>query len=238
MTEQPLQIVILAGGLGTRVSSVSNSVPKSMLDINGRPFIAYQLQMLQRNGIKRVLICAGHLGEKIQSFVGDGSSLGMDIEFSFDGTNLLGTAGAIRRALPGIAENFFVTYGDSYLRCDYSAIQSVFFRSEKSALMTVYKNSGKWDKSNVEFVNHQVVAYDKKKGNPRMCHIDYGLGLFKRQAFERIKHEEAFDLATLYQQLLGEGELEAYEVTERFYEIGSPEGLEETRRYLALQSEV
>lgn len=148
-----LPVVILAGGLGTRIRQFGENVPKALLDINGEPFLGHQLRLLHKNGIRHVVLCIGHLAEQIETFTGDGSRFGMKIEYSYDGPVLLGTGGAIRKALPKLDDAFFVLYGDSYLTCDFSAVQQTFQRSGKKALMTVLKNDGKWDKSNVEFAD-------------------------------------------------------------------------------------
>lgn len=230
-----LPVAILAGGVATRLRPLTETIPKALVDVNGEPFIAHQLRLLRAKGIERVIICAGYLGEMIQECVGNGVRFGLQVEFSFDGPRLLGTGGAIKKALPLLGDAFFVLYGDSYLPCDYRAVQTEFDKSGRLALMTVFRNDGRWDKSNVEFVDGRVGAYDKRHHTPRMHHIDYGLGVFKQSAFEIVPEEQPYDLAMLYQDLLAKGELAAYEVGQRFYEIGSLEGLEETRRYLAEQ---
>lgn len=226
-------VVILAGGLATRLRPLTETIPKALVAVDGEPFIAHQLRLLRANGIRRAVICTGYLGDMIQEYVGDGRRLGMDVQFSFDGPRLLGTAGAIKRAGPLLEETFFVLYGDSYLPCDYRAVQSAFEQSGKLALMTVYRNEGRWDSSNVAYMNGRILAYDKRQRTPEMHHIDYGLGMFDRRAFDALSDNEPSDLATLYQSLLQQGELAAFEVEQRFYEIGSFAGLEELRRFLA-----
>lgn len=228
-----LDVAILAGGLGTRLHPATRKVPKSLLEVHGEPFIAHQLRLLRHEGLARVVVCAGHLGEMIREFVGDGSRFGLAADFSMDGPALLGTAGALRKALPLLSDSFFVLYGDSYLPCDYRAVQDSFLKSGKTACMTIHRNEGQWDKSNVEYADGKLVAYDKKHRTPGMLYIDYGLGVFKRGAFAHVPPGEHYDLAHLYQELLRRGEVAAYEVSQRFYEIGSPQGLKEARNYLA-----
>lgn len=230
-----LPVAILAGGVATRLRPLTETIPKAMVDVNGEPFVAHQLRLLRANGIERVIICAGYLGEMIQGYVGDGARFGLQVAFSFDGSRLLGTGGAIKKALPVLGDAFFVLYGDSYLPCDYRAVQTTFTSSGRLALMTVFRNAGHWDSSNVEFANGRIIAYDKQHRTPEMHYIDYGLGVFKHSAFDKVPDDQPSDLATLYQDLLAQGELAAYETGQRFYEIGSLEGLEETRRYLAVQ---
>jgi NDP-sugar pyrophosphorylase family protein len=229
-------VAILAGGLATRLKPVTEKIPKSLVDINGEPFIAHQLKLLRANGVTRAVICAGFLGEMIQATTGDGKNFGVRVEYSFDYPKLLGTAGAIKKALPLLGEKFFTLYGDSYLPCDYRAVQAAFDASGKKALMTVFRNEGQWDTSNVEFADGRIVAYSKQQRTSRMNFIDYGLGVFQRAAFDEVPSDSPFDLATLYQQLLQRGELAGFEVRQRFYEIGSFAGIEETRRFLANQT--
>lgn len=228
-----LQVVILAGGLGTRIRQLGGNVPKALLDINGTPFLEHQFKLLRDNGVRKVLMCVAHLSEQIETFAGDGSRFGLEVVFSHDGPELLGTGGAIRRALAKIEENFFVLYGDSYLTCDFAAVQHKFLTSGKNALMTVFENHGKFDKSNVEFSNGEIAIYDKTLNSPAMKHIDYGLGLFKRKVFEVLPEGKKIDLANIYAEELKRGQLAAFEVPERFYEIGSPEGLNELRELLS-----
>jgi NDP-sugar pyrophosphorylase family protein len=227
-----LPVAILAGGLATRLRPVTEKVPKSLVELNGEPFIAHQLRLLQARGVRRVVLCAGFLGEMIRDVVRDGREFGVEVEYSFDGAALLGTAGAIKNALPLLGEAFLTLYGDSYLTCDYAALARAFEESGKLALMTVFRNLGKWDTSNVEFRGGEILAYSKKNRTPQMEYIDYGLGVFSGKAFERVPAGQAFDLAELYGEVLAEGQLAGYEVRERFYEIGSVAGLEETSQYL------
>jgi NDP-sugar pyrophosphorylase family protein len=229
-------VAILAGGVALRLRPLTQTIPKALIDVNGEPFIAHQLRLLRANGIERVIVCTGYLHEMIQSYIGDGGRFGLQVGFSFDGPRLVGTGGAIKNALPLLGDAFFVLYGDSYLSCDYRAVQDQFERRDRLAMMTVFRNDGRWDRSNVEFLDGQILAYDKQNQTLSMHYLDYGLGVFKRAAFESVPDGQQYDLATLYQDLLAHGELAAYETSRRFYEVGSLKGLEETRRYLAVQS--
>ena len=235
MTDYPelMPVVILAGGYATRLRPLTEHIPKSLIDVGGRPFLWHQLELLKRNGVRRVLLALGYLGESIQRRFGDGSDLGISIEYSYDGAAPLGTAGALRHALSLLPEQFFVLYGDSYLMCDYRSIESAFRLSGLPAMMTVYRNNGSFDSSNVEYDGTRIVQYDKANRTPSMRHIDYGLGSFQRAVFEAIPAGEKRDLADVYRDLLGAGKLAAFEVHQRFYEIGSLQGLHETRELLS-----
>ncbi len=228
-----LTVAILAGGLATRLHPITEKIPKSLLEVNGEPFVTHQLRLLRSNGIGRVVLCVGHLGALIRTAIGDGSALGLQVDYSFDEPALLGTAGAIRKALPQVGDPFFVMYGDSYLPCDYGAIAKNFESAGALGMMTVFRNEGKWDASNVEFEAGRILAYSKSNWTPRMRHIDYGLGVFRAGAFENLPLLEACDLTQVYTDLLESNQLAAFEVHERFYEIGSPAGLRETAEFLA-----
>jgi NDP-sugar pyrophosphorylase family protein len=181
-------------------------------------------------------LCLGHLGERVVESVGDGSAFGLEVAYAFDGPQLRGTAGALRRALPLLGPAFFVLYGDSYLTCDYASVQHAYEAAGKLSLMTVFRNEGAWDSSNVEFQDGLILAYDKVARTERMRYIDYGLGVFDSRAFDVVPETGPYDLAKVYQEMLERGQLTGIEVTERFYEIGSVVGLEETRRHLAARA--
>jgi len=227
-----LPAAILAGGVATRLQPLTGKIPKSLVPINGEPFIAHQLRLLKSRGLQNVILCVGHLSEMIREYVGDGEVFGLKVEYSQDGPVPLGTAGAIRNAMPLLGRAFFVLYGDSYLLCDYGAVQSRFFELAKAGLMTVFRNEGQWDTSNVELQHGLIVDYNKRTLTPRMHHIDYGLGVFQESVFTTLPPGPG-DLAEVYQNLLARNELGTVEITERFYEVGSHPGLAEFKKFLA-----
>lgn len=224
-------IVIIAGGVASRLRPLTINIPKSMLLVAGKPFIEHQLLLLKEKGFRRVVICSGYLSKQIEDCVGDGGGFGLSVNFSIDGERLLGTGGAIKKALPLLTDVFFVTYGDSYLDINYEDIYSYYCLEQKVGLMTILKNENEWDKSNADFVNKRIVAYDKSNVD-NMRYIDYGLSILNKTAFETWKENEIFDLAELYKKLIAKEEMLGYEVVNRFYEIGSSKGLEDTERYL------
>jgi NDP-sugar pyrophosphorylase family protein len=228
-----LPVAILAGGLATRLRPLTETIPKALVEICGEPFLAHQLRLLPRAGIERVVLCVGYCGDQIRHFVGDGRAFGLTVEYSFDGPKLLGTAGALKKALPLLGDEFFVLYGDSYLPCDYLAVERAFHASGKSALMTVFRNDGQWDYSNVEFSESSILTYDKTNRTAAMRHIDYGLGVIRREPFDGLPEGEPADLAMLYQDLLRRGELAGFELLARFYEIGSPQGIRDLEEFLS-----
>lgn len=227
------QILILAGGLATRLRPLTEKIPKSLVSINNEPFIVHQLRLLHQNNIKDIILCIGFLGEQIIEVVGNGHRFGVNVRYLFDGPQLLGTGGAIKQALPHLQDEFFVINGDSYLLCDYQAVARTFTKANKLGLMTVFRNQGCWDSSNVEFHDNQIIVYDKKNRNDNMHYIDYGLGVFHQKAFEKIPPNQYYDLATLYQDLLKDNQLAAHEVTQRFYEIGSFSGIDDLNHFLS-----
>jgi NDP-sugar pyrophosphorylase family protein len=226
-------VIILAGGLATRLRPITEKIPKALIEVGGQPFIAHQLRLLRSRGIERVIISTWYRGEMIRDYVGNGSQFGIHVEYISDGDNPLGTGGAIHRALKLLDGPFFVLYGDSYLPCDYAEIQAFFCAEKQPGLMTVYRNQGKWDTSNVEMADGQILAYDKVNQTSRMAFIDYGLGMFVPDAFTHLADGQRADLADIYQALVSQKHLLAYEVKQRFYEIGSFDGLRELDELLA-----
>ena len=228
-----LPVAILAGGLATRLRPLTERVPKILLDIGGRSFAEHQIDLLRRAGVDRVVYCLGYLGEPVARFLGDGSRWQIRFSYVFDGDRPLGTGGALRLAVPLLGSAFFVMYGDSYLECYFGAVERAFRTSEKPGLMTVFRNENQWDRSNVAYEGGRIIRYDKTGTDPTMQHIDYGLGILTPEAFDAdLPEAGVLDLAVVYQRLIARGALAGFEVHERFYEIGSLEGLEELRAKL------
>lgn len=225
-------VAILAGGLATRLRPITEEIPKSLIEVAGEPFICHQLEYLRKQGVNSVVLCIGFLGEMIQEVVGDGSRWDMHIRYSPDGPSLLGTGGALRQALSMLGEHFFILYGDSYLPIDFSDVEKTYAASGKRGLMTVLKNQNRWDKSNVEFDAGQIAEYNKTVIRPQMHYIDYGLGILTSTALQAYPARQSFDLSKVYNDLSLAGELAGYEVFERFYEIGSHQGIADTQAYL------
>jgi MurNAc alpha-1-phosphate uridylyltransferase len=232
-----LPVAILAGGLATRLRPVTEKIPKALLEIAGKPFIYRQLESLRGQGISKVVLCVGYLGERIQAAVQDGRAFSLDVAYSYDGPALLGTGGALQQALPLLGDHFFVLYGDSFLTCNFSAVQQEYIRSAKPALMTVFRNENRWDKSNVLYCDGRIVEYNKHAPKAEMCHVDYGLGILSREVLARHSDKQAqgqaFDLADVYHALSLTDQLAGFEVSERFYEIGSHAGLQEAEHYFS-----
>jgi NDP-sugar pyrophosphorylase family protein len=221
-----VQMVVLAGGLATRLGALTHNLPKSMVKINGKPFLEHQLEMFKRSGFNRVLICLGHLGEQIESYFSDGSRFDIDIRYSCE-DKPLGTAGALKNAATLLDDKFFTIYGDSYINPDFEDIWNVFQSKNKQGLMTVYKNNNLYDSSNTVISGDRVTRYDKRNKTPDMACIEYGVNLFHRDILARIPKNCFYELGDVFISLIADNELLAYEVKERFYEIGSLSGLQD-----------
>jgi NDP-sugar pyrophosphorylase family protein len=228
-------VAILAGGLATRLRPITEKIPKALISVAGQPFLAHQLRLLQRAGIRHVVLCVGYRGEMIEQEFEDGRKFEVELSYSFDGPELLGTGGALKKALPLLGQRFFVLYGDSYLPIDYAAPARAFVASGKPGLMTVFRNEGRWDTSNVWFRDGAIKSYSKKERTPEMRHIDYGLGILDSNVLAAWPDGKAFDLADVYRDLIARNELAGFEVKRRFYEIGSQEGLAELDAMLRSQ---
>jgi NDP-sugar pyrophosphorylase family protein len=227
MTSSALPVALLAGGMATRLRPITEKIPKLLVEVADEPFFSHQIRLLKKNGLTRIVLCVGYLGEMIVERYGDGADWGVQIEYVFDGPKLLGTGGALIAALPKLGDAFYVLYGDSYLPIDYRAVGDFFLQSNKLGLMTVYENHGRYDTSNVWFAGGEIKVYDKKNKVPQMHHIDYGLGVFRTAAFDGFPRDTVVDLAEVQKALVSRHQLAGYEIKERFYEIGSHEGLNE-----------
>ncbi len=225
-------VVILSGGLATRLYPATLKIPKSLIEVAGKPFIFHQLALLKRQGVCNVVLCVGKFGEMIQDYVGDGHAWGLKVQYSYDGDVLLGTGGSIKKACALLPETFLVLYGDSFLDVSLKPILEQFESEGKPALMTVYRNKNKWDKSNILFKNGRVVKYDKKNPIPEMEHLDYGINILRKSIFNDWPDGTPFDLSEVFTKLIEKGEVSAFEVFKRFYEIGSIQGIKETEQYL------
>jgi NDP-sugar pyrophosphorylase family protein len=232
MTSADLPVAILAGGMATRLRPITEKIPKLLVEVAGEPFFSHQLRLLKAAGLTRIVLCIGYLGQQIVDLYDDGAKWGVRIDYAFDGPKLLGTGGALIAALPKLGDAFYVLYGDSYLPIDYRAVGEFFLRSGQLGLMTVYENHGRFDTSNVWFENGEIKRYDKKDKVPEMHHIDYGLGVFRAGAFDSFPRDAVVDLAEVQKSLVARRQLAGYEIKERFYEIGSHEGLQELDRLL------
>lgn len=224
-----LPVAILAGGRGTRLGEIARDRPKALARVAGEPFVFHQLRLLARQGARRVVLCVGHLGDQIAEAVGDGARFGLDVRYAFDGAEPVGTAGALRQALPLLGEAFLVTYGDTYLTIDHRSVQRAFEHEALPGLMTVLENEGRWGVSNAVLEHGRVTAYDKRTPPPAARWIDYGLLAFAAGVLEE---DGAADLADVCSRLAARGRFAGFLATTRFYEIGTPEALSEADRFL------
>lgn len=213
--------------MATRLRPITEKIPKLLVEVAGEPFFSHQIRLLKAAGLTHIVLCVGYLGEKIVEQYGNGSNWGVKIDYAFDGPKLLGTGGALIAALPKLGDAFYVLYGDSYLPIDYRAVGNFFINSGQLGLMTVYENQGRYDTSNVWFEDGKIKVYDKKVRLPQMHHIDYGLGVFRAAAFDGFARDTVVDLAEVQKSLVARHQLAGYEMQQRFYEIGSHEGLQE-----------
>ena len=222
-----LPVAILAGGLGTRLGKKALNKAKVLIDVAGKPFISRQLNYLSDQGIKDIVICVGHLGNQIKNYIGNGSKYNLNVSYSDDSDRLLGTGGSIKKACQILGEHFFILYGDSFLPVNFTLIEKAYFQEKKPALMTVLKNKGRWDKSNAYFKD-KCVKYNKKKPQKNMDYIDYGLTIVRNSIFSDFPSNEVFDLADVFENLSNKSLLAGFEIYDRFYEIGSINGLNDT----------
>lgn len=227
-----LPLAVLAGGFAVRLGELTKEIPKCLVEINGKPFVNWQIELLSAAGFTDFIFCTSYKSNLVQEYLGDGSKWNVSIRYSLDGTEQLGTGGAIRNALPILGEKFAVIYGDSYLPTNYFEVEDHFLRTSSLAMMTVFENNNLLDNSNVEFSNEKILNYSKNSNNSKMRHIDYGLTYFNSRSFENYRPGSKFDLAELCSNLASMGKLDGHLVHERFYEVGSFSGITDLSDYL------
>lgn len=230
-----MQAAVIAGGRGTRLGSLTESLPKPMVEVHGKPFLLYELSLLKRSGISDFVLCVGYLGSKIQEYFQNGDKLGIRIRYSFDGEKPLGVMGALKKAEHLLADKFFMTYADGYLRADYRRAMELFERSDRLAMMFVFENQNKYGKSDVEVLDGRVVNFSKNSQTPEMTFINYGVTLLRKRALELVPENEESGEEGFFGKLIKKGELLAYEVYDRFYEIGTAQGLSEFGEYIQVE---
>lgn len=227
-----MQMVILCGGLATRLGNIAKDTPKSMINIEGKPFLEYQIENLKKNSIKDIVLCVGHLSEKIKDHFGNGKKFGVNIKYSQDGEKPLGPIGSIKNAQSLLDDAFYIMYGDSYLRFDFQKVYSYFLKEHKLGLMVVYKNYDQYDMSNLVVNNNIVTGYNKTKKTKDMIYIDYGASILRKKSLDLIPKNTYYTTGEFFTNLIKNHELLAFEVKNRFYHIGTPESLEGFRAYI------
>jgi MurNAc alpha-1-phosphate uridylyltransferase len=232
-----MQAVILAGGLGTRMRPYTENSPKCLLPVRGRPFIDYQMELLRAGGIGEVVICLGNLGEMVEAHLRDIANLGMSVRYSWDGAVPLGTAGALKQAEPLLEERFILTWGDSYVRVDHAAMFAAHRARPEGVIgtMGVFCNRGAYDASNVEIDGDKVARYEKGSADRQFTHIDAGVSILERKALAEIPPKKNLSLDQYFSSWASRGDLGAFPIDERFYEVGSWAGLADFEAFLSTQ---
>jgi len=228
-----MQMVLLCGGLATRLGNIAKDTPKSMIKIEGKPFLEYQIENLKKNSIKDIVLCVGHLSEKIKNYFGNGKEFGVKIRYSHDGKKPLGPIGAIKNAQSFLEDIFYIMYGDSFLMFDLKKVYSYFLKEKKMGLMVVYKNYDKYDKSNLIVKNNMVTGYNEYEKTKDMIYIDYGASLLRKKSLNLIPKDTYYTTGEFFTNLIKKHELLAYEAKKRFYHIGNPDALEEFRAFIS-----
>lgn len=226
-----LPMVILAGGLATRLRPLTKNIPKAIAIVAGKPFIFWQLELLKKCNFKNVIILTGYLGEKIEKLVGNGKNFNLDIRYYNDGDVLLGTGGAVKKISKNLPDHFFLMYGDTYLPINFKRVEDFFFLNKLNNVMTIAQNKDYEKFYNVYFKNNKILSYDKKNKTKKANYIDYGLSIFSKDTFFKTK-KNAFNLDLIFQKLINRNDIKGYIVHKSFYEINTIKSLELTEHYL------
>tara|TARA_B100001741_G_C16485972_1_gene567271 strand:- start:203 stop:889 length:687 start_codon:yes stop_codon:yes gene_type:complete len=221
------EAIILCGGKGSRVSKFTKQIPKCLININGKPFLYYQLKLLKKNNINDVIISVGYLSEKVRDYIKNNIDF-INIKIKDDGKRLLGTGGAVLKSINYLKKNFFIIYGDSYFNFKLKKL----VKKKNLATMAIFKNNSKYDKSNIELKNSKKILYHKNRKDKKLQFIDYGASYINKQIFEGTKKNVKFDLSELFEEISKNNMLSGYKVKKRFYEIGSYDGIKDFKNYL------
>lgn len=230
-----MQAVILAGGLGTRLGSLTRTMPKPMMQVAGIPYLEHQLRLLEQQSIRDVVLLTGYLGEKIEEYFGDGGRFGLALRYSRE-PQPLGTAGALREAGPMLADSFVLIYGDSYLPVSYPAVHEQLVASGAQGLMVVYGDqSGDTSvKKNVDVDNAGYVTVYEKDSERELPYVEAGVLAFRKSLLALIPPAGGVSLEKeIFPQLIGRRRLAAHITQQRFYDIGTPERLRVFENFLA-----
>ena len=221
--------VVLAGGLGTRIREVTNGlVPKIMVPVLGQPFIKWKLESLREMGVTEVTLLIGELGNLVEDYLWHNYPTGLSIQCLHDGPKLLGTAGSIRKVLHKLPQEFWITYGDSYVLADLEAAESKLTKTSHDGIMTLFHNMDTLEISNASTLGDLVFKYDKNSKPGEHEWIDYGLLYLKSQDFLDIPIDQVTDLEIILGQIIHRKRMMMWETKERFWDVGTPEALQST----------
>lgn len=227
-----MQAAILAGGLGTRLLPFTRDLPKPMVPLVGRPFLQHQIELLRGCGISDIVLLVGHMADKVRSYCGDGSRFGVSLRYSDEGDSRLDTAGALKHAESMLGEIFMVLFGDSYLVIDYAKVWSDFCARAARGMMVVFRNENQFDTSDVAVADGLVTAYQKYPPLPEAVFINYGLTVLRRETLGLMESGQRISLQEFLRPLVRDRQLAAWEASQRFFEIGSAEGLQALETHL------
>ncbi len=224
-------VIILAGGKGKRIKKLTAKKPKPLVKILNKPFIEYQIDLLRKQKVKKLIISIGYRGDEIINFIKNKNYKDIDISFFKDGIKPLGTGGALKKISKKIQGTFIVLYGDSFLPISIKNIEKKFIKSKQDVLLTIYKNNNRFDKSNIKIVNKKIF-YNKFINDSDMKYIDYGLSIIKSKIIKNFTSNKKFDLSDLIYKLCLDRKIAYSIVKKRFYEIGSYKGIKDFKKYI------
>lgn len=223
----------MAGGLATRLRPLTNDIPKSLILIQGKPFLQYQIELLTRYDIKDIVLCVAYMGKKIEDYFGDGNKFGVKITYSYEKNKLLGTGGALKLVEPYLNENFFLLWGDSYVRLNYKEMHDFHLKNTNDFDVTIaiFYNIRNYDKSNIIYERGRIKKYEKNSKD-EMKYIDAGIMVFNKKILKRIPSGKVFQIEDLFHKLAKEEKLKPFLIKKRYYEIGSLKGLNQFKKFV------
>jgi NDP-sugar pyrophosphorylase family protein len=220
-----MQVVVIAGGLATRLGDITANRPKVLLPVGGRPFLDLLLDRLAVEDVTTVHLCLGHHAGQVLDHLARRPA-NLPVTTSVEPAPL-GTAGCLRHALPWLRERFLVAFGDTFTPVRLAPVMAALTASGRPAVMAVLRNRDVLETSNVRIRDGLVVEYDKSAPPGTYEYVDYGVAALERGLVAGLEHGCPADLGELFAPLIAAGRLAAYEVSTRFWEIGSLGGYAE-----------
>lgn len=235
---RPKQAVILAGGMGVRLKPLTDSVPKPMVKINQKPFLEYLITHLREQGFKKILLLLGYLPEVVQNYFGDGSSFGVEIQYSVSEVDNE-TGKRLKLAENFLEENFLLLYSDNYWPISFQKMWELFVSKDVLAQITVYSNKDNYSKNNVYVTTDGIVAkYDKSRSSAQLNGVEIGFAFVKKEVLSMLPDKNVNFEGYIFPILIEQKKLAAFVTDHRYYSVGSHERLKTTELFLQRQPAV
>ncbi len=223
-----MQAVILAGWKMT----TEINIPDSLIDVEGRPFMEYQLELLKEYSVTDIIVCPGYLGENIHFYFSNSKDFGLNIRYSDNIARDFGTGGILKKSLSLLESHFYVLYGDSYFPINYSGIMDFFKKSGKMGLFLVYKDHDFEKKGSIIISNRLVKDFDPQNQEKDMPYKYSNVCILAKKIFNLLSGEQFIALEDIFKYLIERDELLSFEISKPNIEISTQQGFDQFKKYM------